>query len=364
MKYVIDFNKHTPAYQQLYLLIREDIVHGIYPKGSKLPSKRVLALDCNVSTITNEHAYTLLCEEGYIEAKPRSGYYVIFHVDDGFAKVANEFSEQPLKMIPHDDLSCEFPFSTLAKTMRKVISDAQESMLQRSFTLGTYELRKAIAMYLARNRRIVVDLDQIVIGSGSEQLYTLIVQVLGRNKVYAIESPCYKKIEQIYHASDVVLEKLALSHDGIDSKVLKASKADVLHISPYRSYPSGVSASASKRHEYLNWSKSNDRYIIEDDFESEFSVSKKSEETLFSHAVNDNVIYMNSFSKTLSPSFRVAYMVLPKKLITTYQEKLGFFSCTVPTYIQLVLSELINNGDFERHINRVRRMKRKQKMSS
>ena len=186
------------------------------------------------------------------------------------------------------------------------------------------------------------------------------VGLLGRSKVYAIESPSYKKIEQVYSSSGVRLEKLPLGHDGIDSAVLQNCHADVLHISPYRSYPSGVTASASKRHEYLRWAGQSNRLIVEDDFESEFSLSQKPEETIFSHSSNDNVIYMNTFSMTVSPSFRVGYMVLPKHLVAEFEKRLGFYSCTVPTYIQFVLAELISNGDFERHINRVRRAKRKE----
>ena len=182
--------------------------------------------------------------------------------------------------------------------------------------------------------------------------------------VYAIEAPSYKKIEQVYNSSGVKLEKLHLGHDGIDSVALQNCHADVLHISPYRSYPSGVTASASKRHEYLKWAEKEGRYIIEDDFESEFSVSKKPEETLFCHSIKDNVIYMNTFSKTISSSLRVGYMVLPKKLSKEYEERLGFYSCAVPTYIQIVLAELIANGDFERHINRVRRKKRKEQLKN
>jgi GntR family transcriptional regulator/MocR family aminotransferase len=134
----------------------------------------------------------------------------------------------------------------------------------------------------------------------------------------------------------------------------------VLHTTPYRSYPSGATATASKRHEYVRWAGTNDRYIIEDDFESEFSVSTKPEDTLFSLSDKDNVIYLNTFSKTISPSLRIAYMVLPRHLVSLYREKLGFYSCTVPTFMQYVLTELLNNGDFERHINRVRRKKRKE----
>lgn len=359
MKYIIDKEKR-PAYLQLYNQIRDDILNEILPFHSKLPSIRILAEELTISTITVEHAYALLCDEGYIEARERSGYFVIFRADDGFVSAPTSNIIRRVQPSNHIETNTDFPFSVLAKTMRKVISDAGEGMLERSPNLGTLELREAIRTYLAQNRGILADTEQIIIGSGSEHLYTLLVELLGRERVYAIESPSYKKIEQVYKASDVRLEKLPLTLDGIDSATLKNCSADILHISPYRSYPSGVTATASKRHEYLRWAEQGKRYIIEDDFESEFSVSRKPEETLFSHSLRDNVIYMNTFSKTVSPSFRIGYMVLPKALAKEYEEKLRFLSCTVPTYLQLVLAELITNGDFERHINRVRRLKRKQ----
>ena len=205
-----------------------------------------------------------------------------------------------------------------------------------------------------------MDANQIVIGSGSEYLYSLIVELIGRQYTYAIESPSYKKIEQVYRAAEVTLDLLPLTNSGVDSAALSQTKANVLHTTPYRSYPSGVTANASKRHEYIRWSGQGNRYIIEDDYESEFSVSTKPTETLFSLCEYDNVIYLNTFSKTISPSLRIGYMVLPKHLVETFDRKLGFYSCTVPTFMQYVLTELINNGDFERHINRVRRMKRKE----
>lgn len=359
MKYIIDKEKR-PVYLQIYNLIRDDILNEILPFNSKLPSIRILAEELTISTITVEHAYALLCDEGYIEAQERSGYFVIFRADDGFVSAPTSNIIRRVQPSNHIETNTDFPFSVLAKTMRKVISDAGEGMLERSPNLGTLELREAIRTYLAQNRGILADTEQIIIGSGSEHLYTLLVELLGRERVYAIESPSYKKIEQVYKASDVRLEKLPLTLDGIDSATLKNCSADILHISPYRSYPSGVTATASKRHEYLRWAEQGKRYIIEDDFESEFSVSRKPEETLFSHSLRDNVIYMNTFSKTVSPSFRIGYMVLPKAIAKEYEEKLGFLSCTVPTYLQLVLAELITNGDFERHINRVRRLKRKQ----
>ena len=361
MKYVIDNATGIPAYLQLYKQVREDIVKVFFSFGSKLPSKRIIADEFGISTVTVEHAYALLCDEGYIEARERSGYFVIFRVDDGFVSSTNEKTYPMHHTNRHENTTpIDFPFSVLAKTMRKVISDFGESILDRSLNTGSIELREAICHYLARSRGIYAEPKQIIIGSGSEYLYNLTVGLLGRNKVYAIEAPSYKKIEQVYNSIGVKLEKLPLSHDGIDSAELQNCLADVLHISPYRSYPSGVTASASKRHEYLRWAGRNDRFIVEDDFESEFSISQKPEETLFSHTSNDNVIYMNTFSMTVSPSFRVGYMVLPNQLVSKFEKRLGFYSCTVPTYIQLVLAELISNGDFERHINRVRRTKRKE----
>lgn len=359
MRYTIDRTAHTPAYLQLYVQIREDIVKGVYPHGSKLPSKRTVANDLDLSTVTIEHTYALLCDEGYIEPKERSGYFVIFNAGDGFAAAREEASPLPL---PHHyaPATPEFPFSVLAKTMRTVISNMGPAILDSSPHSGCLALRKAIQKYLARSRGITADIEQIIIGSGSEYLYTLIVELLGKNKTYAIESPSYKKIEQVYSAAEVAVERLPLGNDGIESAALCACNADVLHITPYRSYPSGVTASASKRHEYLRWASQGRRFIVEDDFESEFSVSQKPEETLYTHTQNDNVIYMNTFSKTICPSLRVGYMILPKCLMARFSERLGFYACTVPSYIQYVLAELIARGDFERHINRVRRAKRRE----
>jgi GntR family transcriptional regulator/MocR family aminotransferase len=250
--------------------------------------------------------------------------------------------------------------SVFSKTMRKVLTENGELLLVKSPNSGCRELRSAIQHYLARNRGIYVDVEQIIIGSGSEYLYSLIVELLGRNRIYAIESPSYKKIEQVYIATEIIYDSLVLTNSGIDSAALSKTKATVLHTTPYRSYPSGVTATASKRHEYVRWSYEGNRYIIEDDFESEFSVSAKPTETLFALSDKDNVIYLNTFSKTISPSLRIGYMVLPKHLVSEFEKKLGFYSCTVPTFMQYVLTELINNGDFERHINRVRRSKRKE----
>lgn len=356
MKYTID-RRQRPAYLQLYRQLRDDVIAGIFPYNGKLPSKRLLADETGVSTITVEHAYALLCDEGYAESRERSGYFVVFRQTDGFARSASIPAPRPARALAARPA---FPVSVLSKAMRRVLAEDQAVVLEKSPNIGCIELREAIRQYLARNRGIHVDAAQIVVGSGAEYLYRLIVDLLGRGRVYAIESPSYDKIEQIYRASGVTYEALPLSGDGIDSAALAASRADILHTTPYQSVPSGITASATKRHEYIRWASRAGRLIIESDYGSEFSVAAQPMETLFMLSESDNVIYLNTFSGTISPSMRIGYMLLPAHLTQPFQEKLGFYSCSVPTFEQFVLAELINSGDFERHINRVRRAKRRE----
>ncbi len=359
MRYSINLQDKKNAYLQLYEQVRDDITNGVYAYGDKLPSKRLASDELGVSTVTIEHAYALLCEEGYVEPRERSGYFVIFRSADAFGTITHT-AVPPVRPHTLSDNSHHFPFSVLSKAMRKVISDYGEALLEKSPNKGCLEFRNALSSYLFRSRGIKASAEQIIIGSGAEYLYGLIVGLLGRERIFALENPCYEKIEQVYLASGVKYMLLPLGADGIESAWLNGAKADVLHISPYRSFPTGITASASKKYEYIRWSETGIRYIVEDDFESEFSVSKKSEETLFALSQRNNVIYLNTFTKTVSPSFRVGYMVIPQGLLGDFNSRLGFYSCTVPTFEQLLLCELINNGDFERHINRVRRKLRKE----
>ena len=359
MRYVID-KENRPVYLQIYKLIRDDIIKGVFPYGSKLPSKRLLAGETGVSTVTVEHAYALLCDEGYALSHEKSGFFVTFRRSDGFAVSSNDGERSRKEFKAKVQEFPSFSVSILSKTIRRVLSERGGGILEKSPNKGLPELREAIKRYLARNKGIIVNIEQIIVGSGAEYLYRLIIELLGRDKIYAIETPSYDKLEQIYRASGVKYEQLDLSYEGIDSSQLFKSSADVLHTTPYRSFPSGVTASASKRHEYIRWSNTRDRFIIESDYGSEFSVSSQPMESLFALSDSDNVIYLNTFSKTISPAMRIGYMVIPERLTEDFERKLGFYSCTVSTLEQLVLSELINNSDFERHINRIRRNKRKE----
>lgn len=355
MKYTIDKQKGK-AYLQIYEQIKNDIINDIYSYGTKLPSKRILSEELGISVITVEHAYSLLYEEGYIDSRERSGYFVCYNPDSTFPSppISQITPHQNQNLIQHHD----FSFSTYAKTVRRVLTNYGETIFNTSDNSGSLELKTAIRDYLKRSRGINVKNEQIVIGAGSEFLYGLIIQMLGKNRIYALENPSYQKISKVYRANGVKTLLLPLSKDGISSEHLHKTPATALHITPYRSFPSQISANASKKQEYIRWAKSNDKIIIEDDYESEFTLLKKAEETLFSLSCGNNVIYVNTFSKTISPSLRIAYMLLPQNLIETYKKTVNFYSCSVPYFNQLILSELINSGNFERHINRVRRKRR------
>lgn len=359
MKYTIQKNS-TPIYLQLYEQIKADIVRGVYPYGSKLPSKRLVAEELSVSVITVEHTYSLLYDEGFINSHERRGYFVCYHHDVAFSAPARKFKLQAPQN--HNiELDDTFPFSVYAKTMRKVLSLYGDDIFTKCEGTGSAELKSAIREYLSRSRGIDVTENQIVIGAGAEYLYGIIVQLLGLNRTYAVENPSYKRIEQTYRSHGVNIDLLNLGKDGIESHALKSTRASVLHITPYRSFPSGVTATASKKREYIRWvSGGDDRFIVEDDFESEFTLLTKAEETVFSLSKGRGVIYVNTFSKTISPAMRIAYMLLPENMLEEYNKTVGFYSCSVPYFNQLVLAEFIKNGDFERSINRARRKLRKQ----
>jgi GntR family transcriptional regulator/MocR family aminotransferase len=359
MNYIINNKQGQPAYLQLYNYIRNDIVAGVYARGDRLPSKRTIAAECGVSVITSEHAISLLCEEGYTEARERSGVYVTYRSDD-FQGVAADAGKMPsLADKQSEQRKGDFPYGVLAKTMRRVLLDYADLILVRSPNRGLIELRNEIASYLERSRGIGVSPDRIVVGAGAEYLYGLIAQLLGRERIFAIEDPSYNKIYNVYNSLGIECERLTLGRDGITSRELAKSTASILHVTPFNSFPSGITATVSKKMEYIRWAGERSGYIIEDNYESELTVSKKPVEPIFKMTDIDNVIYINTFSKTIAPSLRAGYMILPERLSEIFDEKMGFYSCTVPVFEQYVLTELLHTGDFERHINRVRRNKRR-----
>ena len=363
MKYTADRASNEKLYMQLYYQLREDIIKKRFSYGDKLPSKRLLAEETSVSVISVMRAYDILCDEGYIEPRQRSGYYVVYREND-FSSVPSREEDPFTGISPRAPAATEeekyqFPYSVIAKTMRRVISEMGGKMLERSPNKGILPLRREISRYLSRSCGINAPEERIVIGAGAEYLYNIILLLLGTDRIFAYEYPSYEKIGKVYEANSVRTERLPLGKDGIKSRALEGSEATVLHVTPFNSYPSHITASPAKRREYVSWAEKRGGYIIEDNYYSELTLSKKHEDTLFS--TSDRVIYVNTFSQTVSPSFRVGYAIIPEALSDVFEKRVGFYSCAVPVFEQYVLCELIRSGDFERHINRVRRAKRKEK---
>ncbi len=343
-------------YYSLYLDMKSKILSGDFSAGEKLPSKRVMADMRGCSLVTVEHSYAMLEDEGYIFSRERSGYFVARI--DSLSKTPAVPQKTPIEHIKDEYSRAQeqdFEYSLWFKALRKVISERGEELFVRSPSKGCAVLRNAIADYLYRYRGMVADPRRIIIGSGSEQLYEMALKLLGRDNIYGIEDPSYSQIRAVYLGAGAKICPLTFGKDGIESSSLEKNRFDVLHVTPFHSYPSGVTTSISKRYEYLKWAEKNKSYIIEDDFDSEFFIPGHPIEPLYSLDTHQSVIYINTFSKSLSSSMRMGYMILPCDLLEEYDTKLGMFSCSVPVLDQYVLAEFISNGSFERHLNRARR---------
>lgn len=361
------FNDHKPLYSQLYSYIKTDIQNGILSSGEKLPSKRSLAKQLNISTITVENAYLQLLDEGFIYALPRSGYYVSkFHVQSFEKKPSKPFlledhhKHYSIDLSSHATSAENFPFSIWAKLSRQVLSNHQDDLMKSMPTQGTTILREAIAQYLNEFRNLKVSKDQIIIGAGTEYLYSLLIQLLGTHQNYGIEVPGYRTLHHIYDAYNLHVKPLYLDKKGIKPSSLK--DVNVIHTTPSHHFPTGITMPLSRRMSLLEWAnEEKERYIIEDDYDSEFRMMGKPLPPLFSLDQSEHVIYMNTFTKSLSSTIRISYMVLPPHLAIRFNDHLSFYNCTVSSFEQYTLAYFIQEGYFEKHINRMRNKYRKKR---
>lgn len=344
------------SYEKVHARLRDAILSGAYAFGTRLPSKREMARELGTSLVTVEHAYAILCDEGYARACERSGYFVAYRESDA-QRIAPPRVDVPRVKPDRHRQPSDFPLSVMTRTLRGVLTRYGEKLLIKSPNRGVSELREALARYLVRARGFRVDPAQIVVGSGAEYLYGLIAQIF-RGEAIAVEDPSYAKIREVYEAHGILTMPLKLGLSGVQSEALKSTRASILHVTPYRSFPSGITTDASKRHEYVRWAELREGLIIEDDFESEFAAPGKSAETLYALEGGRRVIYLNTFSKTIAPSLRIGYMILPKPLMALYEERVGFYSCTVPVLDQYFLVDYLESGAFERHLSRLRRMRK------
>ena len=355
-------------YMHLYKCIKNDILEGKLCSGTKLPSKRSFAKNLALSNITVENAYAQLQAEGYIYSLPRKGFFVsdISNIEKSLSReeaikhIARKNNlAQNMDLVSNKANPDYFPFSIWTKLMREVNNKNDAELMTVSPAGGIFELRNAICNYLKEFRDMNVRPEQVIIGAGTEYLYGLIIQLLGYDKIYAVENPGYKKIAKVYNSNNVECKVVSLDKEGIDIKRLEEIEADVLHISPSHHYPTGIVTSIGRRYEVLGWaSRKETNYIIEDDYDSEFRMTGKPIPTLQSIDMIEKVIYMNTFTKSLSPTIRISYMVLPYKLLDRFYSKLGFYSCTVSNFEQYTLAKFINEGYFEKHIIRMRNIYR------
>ena len=350
----------VPLYEALYRCIREDILSGALRPGEKLPSKRSLAEHLEVSKITVETAYSQLLSEGYICSREKVGYFVEAVERSAPVRLPPrqtpaESPEEPLLDLTGGGTE-QFPFSVWMKLQREVMLDYGEKLLLPMPNTGVAELRRAIAEHLAAFRGLHVNPENILIGAGTDFLYNLLIQLLGRAKPYAVEEPGYGKIRRIYAAGGVRAISAPMDENGVRPDGLE--NAGVLHISPSHHFPTGLVTPMSRRLELLAWARERDGYIIEDDYDSEFRFNAHPMSTMQALDRSGRVIYMNTFSKTLAPSIRISYLVLPDGLMAEFQRRLGFYSCTVPSFEQYTLARFLSRGHFEKHINRMRKFYR------
>lgn len=440
LTYALNRTARESLYEQLYRALRLDIESGALGAGDRLPSKRAFAKHLGVSVVTVEGAYDQLVAEGYVRAVPRSGFYVqeigpnltsfsristsvevkvplgdssgaksascrpearisgndgvekleklarkgapfcIAHSEEGLAGVSPGAGRKWLAdftgaMAPEG----VFPYAAWARTLRRVLADESErTVLEASGPQGSPRLRAAIAAHLRGFRGMEVHPDQIVIGSGAQSLYGLLVQLLGRNLAYGVEDPGYPRLTRIYESNDVAVRPIALDGEGPVLEALERARIDVLHCTPSHQFPTGITVPVSRRRSLLEWAQSGvaapedgaaareirgrsvkassaqSRYLIEDDFDCEFRMAGRPVPPLAALDGAGRVIYANTFSKTLGGAFRIGYMVLPEALAERFRDRLGFCACTVGALEQLTLARFMESGDYERHVNRQR----------
>jgi len=356
--YTLSHTAGKPLYEQLYAAVKADILSGSLAGGEKLPSKRALAEHLNISKITVETAYSQLLAEGYITSRERAGYFVesIPLTPPIPAAPAVPGPEPELPAAPHSPSAELFPFSVWAKLMRGVILDKYQNLLQPVPNPGLPALRQAIAEELLRQRGMEVLPEQIFIGAGAEYFYNLILQFLGRGRLYALEELGHRKIARIYEANGVAIAPIAMDREGLRADALEESGASVVHLSPSHHYPTGIVTPIGRRQALMRWLAARpDRYAVEDDYDSEFRFTGRPIPTMQSMDTTGRLIYMNTFSQTIAPALRISYMILPRTLLPAWRDKLGFYSCTVPSFEQLTLTRFIAEGYFEKHVSRMKK---------
>jgi GntR family transcriptional regulator/MocR family aminotransferase len=354
----------VPLYEQIYEFIKNEIRTGKLAVATKLPSTRSLSLNLQISRSTVELAYSQLISEGYIEARPKSGYYVLSIGDlvqlpqekhRVNKEVVNKKDSVLFDFSPFSVDISEFPFATWRRLSNQCMNDMNQDLFLLGESQGDSSLRSAIARYLHGSRGVLLEPEQIVIGAGTDYLIQLLAQILSKPRLIAMENPSYKRAYQIFRGLGYEVAPISVNSDGIDVVELSKSETNLCYVTPSHQYPLGVVMPIKKRMELLQWAcQEKDRYIIEDDHDSEFRYKGKPIPSLQGIDQNNRVIYLGTFSRAIAPAIRMGYMVLPLELEKVYQSKLSYYASTVSRIDQAIMCQFINGGFFERHLNKMR----------
>ncbi len=357
-----DFSLRKNASMSDYLAesIKTQITDGELKGNEKLPSKRALASRLGISVITVQNAYYQLISEGYIYSIEKKGFFVEDIDPIAPPRKMVEIKKNAEQVLVHahyadfvQNSTCheKFPFSTWTKVSRSILKKSPEMILAKMPPSGIPELQHEICMFLKDFRNMHVKPEQIIIGAGTEVLYDMIVKLLGTGRKYAVENPGYKKICRILNMNGAECIPVSLDGSGIDMDNLEKTGAKIVHVTPSHHFPTGIAMPVKRRSELLKWLESSKEHIIiEDDYDSEFRFSGKPLKTIQSSDTTNKVIYINTFSKTLAPSFRISFMILPPPLLLDFKNNFSFHSCTVSAFEQYTLAEFMAKGFYASHI--------------
>ena len=368
-------NSEKCLYEQIYEHIKKEIHEGKLLAGERLPSTRSLAENLQIARSTVEYAYDQLLSEGYIESRPYKGYFVCSieglyvgtdskqsKVEYGEEKVPDmkkgqEGEDSCLDFSPNAIDMSAFPFSVWKKITKNILTDSNQELFSQGDIRGDEDLRTTIGRYLYDSRGVNCSPEQIVIGAGNDYLLMLLGRILGNEITVAMENPTYKKASRIFSAMGYQVCPMEMDESGMRMDLLQKSSANLAYVMPSHQFPTGIRMPIKRRTELLNWAAQKPgRYLLEDDYDSEFRYHGKPIPALQSGDYLGRVIYIGTFSKAIAPAIRVSFMVLPKELLTSFYENCSFYSCTVSRIDQRILNEFIKGGYFERHLNKMRKI--------
>lgn len=358
-------NSNVPLYEQIYAYIKRDIQTGRIPYAEKLPSTRMLSKHLEVSRSTVELAYEQLLSEGYIESVPYKGYYAaqiegLYQLQEGKVCVTEQ---KPQNHIYRYDFTANgvdlnsFPYHVWRKLSREILLDAQAELFRSGDSQGEYAFRTAICNYLYQVRGVNCVPEQIIIGAGNDYLLMLLATVIGSKHRIGLEDPTYMQAYRLFESLNFQTFPIAMDRSGMSVNKLREYKANIAYVTPSHQYPTGIIMPIKRRMELLKWaSEEGDRYIIEDDYDSEFRYKGKPIPALQGYDANEKVVYLGTFSKSIAPAIRLSYMVLPNPLLELYRMKSRFINSTVSKVDQMIVQQFIEQGYYERHLNKTRAM--------